>query len=144
MKTIRMFLASFVVLVLTACSLVPGSESNPFIGYWSQVRLSDHPLGMGLCGNYQNIEFLDNGTFILTNDFSGVYDLFNFGDTNKRSLDGVYEILNKNQVKLVFNIDDQSETWDYVFTSDELIMSFPAPKDLGGGYIPCYFTKADK
>ena len=123
----------------------PATKSNPFIGYWVQAKLSDDPLGMGLCGNYQNIEFFDKGTFVLTNDYSGVYKSLSFGDANKttRSLDGTYNILSKNLIELVFKIDGQTETWNYIFTGKELKMLFPAPSDLGGGYIPCYFTESN-
>jgi hypothetical protein len=149
MKTQRIIIVAVVYLgLMMACSLFTETQvvkSNPFIGNWMQARLSDHPLGMGICGNYQKIEFLENGTFILTNDFSGVYEPFDPGNPfpSSRSLEGTYTILNKDQIELVFKIDGISETWNYVFADDELTMSFSAPSDFGGGYIPCYFTEAD-
>jgi hypothetical protein len=145
LKTLKAIHACLVVVGLIACtSTTSPNKANPFIGYWFQEKYSDHQLGMGLCGNYQTIEFFDDGTFVLINDYSGIYDLFGFRDTAfDPNLDGTYKILDDKQIELFFKIDGQVEIWNYKFAGDELTMSFD-PEDFEGGYIPCYFTRSDE
>jgi len=124
----------------------PVPAPNPFIGYWIQTKLSDHPLGISVCGNFQNVEFIQDGTFIVTNDYSGIYKAFDFGQTEAASSQkeyGEYNILNGNQIEIKWSADNVT-TWEYVFSGDALTLSSPAPDEFGGGFIPCYFSKSSK
>ena len=125
---------------ITATSV---SAPNPFVGYWTQTKLSEHPLGMSVCGNFQNVEFFEDGTFTITNDYSGVYKAFDFGGFGGSSSSGKYTILSENQIEIKYS-EDNVTVWEYVFSGDELTMSSPAPSEFGDGFIPCYFSKSSK
>jgi hypothetical protein len=123
----------------------PVPTPNPFVGYWIQTKLSDHPLGISVCGNFQNVEFFQDGTFIVTNDYSGIYKAFDFGGlgSSSQEYNGEYKILNENQIEIKYS-DDNVTVWEYVFSGDALTMSSPVSTELGGGFIPCYFSKSNK
>ncbi len=122
----------------TATSAVP----NLFIGYWTQTKLSKHPLGMTVCGNFQNVEFFADGTFTVTNDYSGVYKNFDPG-FGPSTTSGKYKVLGEKQIEIEYDSDNVTK-WEYIFSGDALTMSSPAPAELGGGMIDCYFSKSSK
>ncbi len=119
------------------------SAPNLFIGYWTQTKLSEHPLGMSICGNFQNVEFFEDGTFTETNDYSGVYKSFDFGGFGGSSSSGKYKILSENQIEIKYS-EDNVTAWEYIFSGNELTMSSPVPDELGGRFVPCYFSKSSK
>ncbi len=122
----------------TATSAVP----NLFIGYWTQTKLSKHPLGMTICGNFQNVEFLEDGTFAVTNDYSGVYKKFDPG-FGASTASGKYKVLDEKRIEIEYASDNVTE-WEYTFSGNELTMSSPVPDELGGGMATCHFSKSSK
>lgn len=136
-------------VVLPTASLPPTAPSqtgaNPFLGYWIQSKFSEHALGWAVCGNFQNVEFFENGTFTETSDFSGIYEVFGFGDTAMTSsISGEYKILDGKRIEIKYS-EDNITIWQYVFSGeDALTMSSPEPDDWGDGFIPCYFSRSDK
>ncbi len=122
----------------TATSVVP----NPFVGYWTQAKLSEHPLGMAVCGNFQNVEFFEDGTFTVTNDYSGVYKDWDFG-LGASTASGKYTVLDEKRIEIKYAEDNVTD-WEYTFSGNALTMSSPAPADFGEGLISCYFSKSSK
>jgi hypothetical protein len=97
---------------------------------------------MAVCGNFQNVEFFEDGTFTETDDYSGVYKDWDFG-LGASTTSGKYTVLDEKRIEIKYAEDNVTE-WEYVFSGNALTMSSPAPADFGGGLIPCYFSKSSK
>jgi hypothetical protein len=97
---------------------------------------------MAVCGNFQTVEFFADGTFTVTNDYSGVYKEFDPG-FGASTASGRYDVLGEKQIEIKYSSDNVTE-WEYVFSGDALTMSSPAPDEFGGGLIACYFSESSK
>jgi len=60
-----------------------------------------------------------------------------------QEVQGTYKILSENEIEIKY-WDTNVTIWKYMFSGNTLTMSSPNPKELGGGYTPCYFSKSNK
>lgn len=96
---------------------------------------------MYACAILQKVEFFEDGTFNVANDYSGIYQDADFGGFGTSISSGEFELLSDDQIEIGY--DEGSITvWSYTFLEDALTLSSPAPDEFGGGLIPCYFVKS--
>jgi hypothetical protein len=142
-QTLTVPTATLTLIAPVEASTLPAPAvlpTSPIIGYWIQIKLSEHPLGTSVCGNIQHVEFFEDGTFIETSDNSGIYD---FLPPMDQKVQGTFTILSENEVEIKYS-DENATIWTYILSGNSLTMSSPLPDELGGGFVPCYFSKSSK